>query len=74
MEIEDTLCILDAAGNAPDAECLTVLPSGALLGDIWPCLPPRGAGPDGAVEVMDLLAILDAAEGTPECPDPCPCE
>ena len=33
-----------------------------------------GAGPDGAVEIMDTLAVLDAASADPGCPPMCECE
>ena len=38
-----------------------------LYADIWPC-----DAPDGAVEIMDTLAVLDAAKGEPGCSAWCP--
>ena len=43
-----------------------------MIGDIFPCPQPEGAGPDEAVEIMDTLAVLDAAEGNPGRDPWCP--
>ena len=56
----------DGAADCDDLDCQRP------YGDIFPCPPPNGTGPDGAVEIMDVLAVLDAAEGNPACPAWCP--
>ena len=68
----DTLCILDASRD--EGDCLMVMGNGFKIGDIWPCPPPVGTGPDGAIEIMDTLGVLDAPNGAPPCEPMCPCD